>query len=820
MKLSFNWLKNYVNLPGSITPEEVAQKLKMSTVEVEGIEKPGALLENVVVGKVLKAEKHPNADKLKVCEVDLGSERVTIVCGGSNVQTGMLVAVAKNGAKVKWHGEGDLIELKPATIRGIESNGMICGADEIGLVDRFPKKDEKEIVDLSSMKLKAGTPLAEALGLNDAVLEVDNKSLSNRPDLWGHYGMAREVAVLFNREVGEYKTKEIGNKKQEIKVRVTVEDAKLCSRYMAVAMGGIKVQESPAWLKEKLVAVGLRPINNIVDITNYVMFDLGQPMHAFDARRISKSEKENNKHIMVRCAKDGEKFVTLDEKEHTLTSEMVVIADDDRALALAGIMGGLESGIASDTANIIFESANFDAATVRKTSTKLGIRTDSSARFEKSLDPNLAETALKRAVELVLELCPEAKVVSKVVDEGKPRLFTGPLEVPIDFFKQKIGVEIPVKTIVTTLQRLGFTVEEKSKVLKIKIPTWRATKDISIPEDIVEEVVRIYGYDNIPSSLPAFPITPHEKNALRELEWKAVDALVRDLGYNEVYNYSFVSGQQIAAFGDDVSKYIELDNPLSKEKPYLRRHLVFNLVDNILKNGPEHSDLKLFEIGKKYIAEEAGPRSEANGDELLPRQDTWVCAVAASKNNKEPFFEVRRVVEVLGKRLSLPTTFVEEKELFPWDHPSRIASVEVAGSSVGTVYELHPGVAEKLGLDRRVGVCVLNLSAISSMHTQKSVEYRAIPAYPEVRRDLALLVTKDKTNAALTSSIISLDPLIKNVELFDVYEGKNIGEGYKSMAYHITYGSNEKTLTTEEVDKVQSKVEDVLKNTFGAEVRR
>ena len=839
MFLSFSWLKNYVKLPDSTTPSEVAEKLKLATVEVEKVDQQGAGLDGVVVGKVLSAEKHPNADKLKVCKVDVG-EIVTIVCGGSNVAEGMLTAVAKVGAKVKWHGEGELVELKPVAIRGVESFGMICGADEIGLISMFPKKEEKEIVDLSVIlsgakdlgrkldssampqndKARPGTPLASALGLNDAVLEIDNKSLSNRPDLWGHYGMAREVAVLCNREVEAYKTKDIAEGKN-IKIKVTVEDSKLCPKYMAVAMEGITVAESPAWLKERLSAVGLRPINNIVDITNYIMMDLGQPMHAFDARRLSADPDKI--HIVVRRAKDGEEFITLDERKHTLDSAMLMIATDPsaggKAVALAGVMGGQESGIAGDTSTIIFEAANFDAATTRRTSTKLALRTDSSARFEKSLDPSMCEVALKRAVELVLECCPNAKVASKVVSEGKPRLFVGPLEIPTEFFAQKLGVEIPAKTIVAILTRLGFAVTEKKKYLSVKIPTWRATKDIAIAEDVVEEVVRIFGYDNIPSALPTFSIAPPEANHLRTLEHQVLGALVHELGYTEVYNYSFVSAAQIAAMGDNAGAYVELANPLSKEKPYLRRCLLLNLLENVKNNLADRHELKLVEVGKVFVPEESGVRAEANGDELLPRQDTYLTAVFVQKKNAAPFTEARRAAEALGS-VYPGLAITESNETRIGRHPSRNADMVVHDKRVGSVYELHPATAKNFGIEERVGVVKLNLTLLADMQKgAAATTYQPLSLYPEVVRDIAFLAKKDVTHAAVLKALSGVDPLLKKVEIFDVFSGSGIGEGYKSMAYHLTYANPDKTLTTAEVDAAEKKVIKTLKDKCGAEVR-
>ena len=785
MLISYNWLKKYVALPDSISATEVAARLKASTVEVEKVEIQGKDLENIVVGKIVTCEKHPNADKLKVCTVDVGGEQLQIVCGGSNVADGMLVALAKIGAKVKWHGEGELVELKPVAIRGVESAGMICASTEIGLAEMFPLKEEKEILDLSVILSKAkdpsrsdkrdssakpqndklvGAPLATALGLDDAILEIDNKSLSNRPDLWGHYGIAREVAVLFDKKLKEYpahggtplhsggKTKiKLG---KEINIKVEVQDAKLCPRYMAVAMSGVSVGPSPQWLQKSLLAVGLRPINNIVDITNYIMMDLGQPMHAFDAARLSlKSKVQSLKSIEVRTAKDGEEFITLDGQKRKLDSSMLMIADSEKSLAIAGVMGGLDSGITNDTNTIIFESANFEAGSIRRTSTKLGLRSDSSARFEKSLDPNMTAPALQRAVELVFECCPKAKVASIIADESKFSLQQGPITISLEFLQKKIGAHLPKNEVVKILENLGFKVKSKKDELSIVIPSWRATKDVSTPEDLVEEIIRIYGYDKIEANLPEFSIVPPEENKLKKIERTVKNIMVNSLAYTEVYNYSFVSPQTITKLGQDVSKHLELENPLSQERPFLRRHLMNNLLENVKNNIDNYPELRLFEVGKKFLAGKPGARATANSSELLPRQDTWLHAVFASKKNKNSFWEARRVAEAVFYELGRELKLVKIDNLKPWQHPTRSGQVVVGENYVGAVFEFHPTVVANFGLECAVAMMSLNLDELAGL-PEVEKKYKTLSEFPAVERDLAISVKKDIAHADILAALL------------------------------------------------------------------
>jgi len=814
MYISKNWLKKYVFLPDSLDAEEFASEITLHTVEIDGVEDQAKALENIVIGEVKKVEKHPDADKLVVAEVFDGEENIPIVCGGSNVALGMKVALGKVGAKVKWHGEGDPIELKKTKIRGVTSLGMICAAEEIGLADMYPSKSDKEILDLSFVEAAAGTPVAKALELDDLIIDVDNKSMTHRPDLWGHYGLAREVAAIQNKKLEKYDPAKIieGN---ERKISVNVEDKFLCTRYMGLALDGIEITESPKWLKESLIAVGVRPINNIVDITNYVMFDLGQPMHAFDADKLAFEDNELT--IEVKVAGDGEKFTTLDAAEHELNGDNLLIADKTRALALAGVMGGKDSEISENTTRIVFEAATFDATNVRRTAMKLGLRSESSARFEKTLDPNMAELAMRRAVELTLNICPNARVVSNLADEKNFQLNQGPIEISLEFLQSRIGMPIEKKFVEDSLLRLGFEVKEKKDIFSVTIPTWRATKDISIREDLVEEVARMYGYDNIPTQVPHFPIEAPEENVLRNLEHSVQEVLAREEGFVEVYNYSYVSDKLVKKLGFDVSKYIALENPLQKDRPLLRRNLLINMLVNVEDNLHRYDDIEIFEIGKTYIKEEAGERS-GDGDTLLPRQDNFVGIMKSAKGEKVPFFAVKAALESIMNNLGLEMEVKKAQALQKFVHAGRAGDIYVSGEMVGQIYELHPGVSKDFGIDERVAFAEVNLDILKKFVKIKD-SYEKVSEYPVVERDMAFVVNKEVEDVAVRKVLRSIASALYSVELFDVYDGEHMEEGKKSLAYKLTYRSDVKTLTTEEVEKDHQALVAKVKDEFGAVVR-
>src|SRR3989339_2242514 len=492
MKISLNWIKQYVDIPKDFTPQELALRLTMSVVEVDAVEDQKSRYDNMVVVEVLNVVDHPQADKLKVCKVKAGSAEYQVICGGSNVRKGLKGVLALPGALVKWHGQGNLVKLSQAKIRGVESEGMLCAAAEIDLADEFNEPTFTQaaaglgdgIGELSAGK--SGQPVAEVLGLNDVILDIDNKSLTNRPDLWGHYGLAREVAALLGKKLKPLELNEKIVEDSQVDLKIDIQDAENCSRYLGAVMGNIRIAPSPRWLQNFLKAVGVRPINNIVDVTNYVMLELGRPSHAFDRRQVIGDT------IIVRRAKDGEVFTTLDGVDRKLDASMCLIGDAKRSIDLAGIMGGENSEIKDDTSEIILELANFNPVNIRRTANALGLRTDAAVRFEKSLAPALAELGLRRILAFIQDLLPEVKIASKLIDVNFEKEAKREIEVSYDFINQKIGQEIPKKDVLKILDSLSFKYSDKKGVLAVEPPAFRSAKDIAIAEDIVEEVARIY----------------------------------------------------------------------------------------------------------------------------------------------------------------------------------------------------------------------------------------------------------------------------------------------------------------------------------------
>ncbi|MFA6106498.1 MAG: phenylalanine--tRNA ligase subunit beta [Patescibacteria group bacterium] len=822
MYLSLNWLKDYVEIPKNITPEELARLLTLHTVEIEGVLSQADKFKNVIAAKIIEVKKHPDADRLRLALVDTGKEKLEIVCGAPNIEAGQMVPLALIGAILP-----NGLEIKEVEVRGVKSNGMLCAPDELGLGD-----DHSGILILDK-NAKTGKPLSEVLGLSDVLFEVDNKSITNRPDLWSHVGVAREIAAFLNARLTK-KAEEInsalsGQKSGKLKIKtddklavikVAVEDKKLAPRYMALAMGGIKIGTSPDWLSQRLVAAGVRPINNIVDATNYVMLDIGQPMHAFD---LAKLEPDLNKkeifecYINVRKAKKGETITTLDGKERELNDETLVIADKEKPIAIAGVMGGAFSEISEETDSIVLESANFDFATIRKTSRFFGVRSESSMRFEKSLDPSLAAIALYRVVQLIKEICPSARVISEAVDERNFSQNTGPLEIKLSWIEERIGEAIPEAEVSRILKSLGFAVAKKSSGLIITIPTWRAGKDIAIREDIVEEVARIYGYNKITPAMPEISLNQAPREKARELKKKIRQILAFGARLTESYNYSFVSEEQLNKLQIDAGSAIRLLNPIAETMNLLAPTLVPNLVENIKKNQARRERISLFEIGTVYSNRPGELNKDASGkDKLLAQAERLAIAVAGGEAD-EVFLKLKSIIGFLLESLGLKAKFGLLDEKPGWMDGVRAAGIETNGVVIGTAGGFDSRIAKRAGVKKEAGLAEIDLSALAQFFPQPT-GYSEFEKYPPVIRDLSFVLDAKILYNDMKEEIEKFSELVKSAEVFDVYEGKNLAAGKKSLAFHIIYQAG-RTMKSEEVEEVQNALVKHLADKFGAKVR-
>ncbi len=808
MYISLNWLKDFVKIPTKINAEEISKELTNHTVEVEGFINQAEQFNKVVVGRVLEVKKHPNADRLRLALVDIKTEKLNIVCGAPNLAEGQLVPVALVGAVLPGN-----FEIKESEIRGEKSSGMICAEDELGI-----GKNHEGIIILNE-SAKIGEPFAKYLKADDIILEVDNKSLSNRPDLLSHYGIARELSVIFDLALKPYE--KVIDKKikfltaKENKLEVKVEDKVASPRYMAVKIDGLEIKESPSWLKERLIAVNQKPINNIVDLTNFVMLDCGQPLHAFSADKVEK--------ILVRYANKNEVLETLDEKERNLDEEDLVISDGKVALAIAGIMGGKDSGINNETKSIILESANFRAAMIRKTSQKLGLRTEASSRYEKSLDPDLTEVALFRFLTLLKEICPEYKMASALIDLNSVKKETKEIELDLNWLNKKIGQEIPRDKVIKTLKQLGFGIQdEKAEILLVSIPSWRATKDVSAKEDLVEEVLRIYGYDNIVSQLPIETLSLPEPNEERLLERKIKGILALRHGLSEVYNYSFVGEEQLKKLNIDFFNYLKLANPLTDIQTMLRQTLVPGLVSNIKTNQAKTESLGFFEFGSVFFNAPGNLKKEATGDDSIPYQEKHLGLVIADEEG-DLLITLKGIVNNLFKNLvnfDLELEFLVPSELPSWADKTAVAKVKLFGEDLGVVALLSKEAINNVNLKKKVAIAELNYTSLFNLISGiKTKTFKELNKYPTVVRDLAFVLNEKILYNEIKSEIISFNSLIKEVELFDVYSGNKLAAGEKSLAFHLSLRSEEKTLTTEEVDEVINPLIKHLAEKFEAKLR-
>ena len=593
MKLSLNWIKDYVKIPEDMDLTRLAYDLTMSTVEVEGAENLRERFDNIVVGEIKEVLPHPNADKLRVCKVDVGAEDIKdIVCGGSNLEAGMKVVVACPGAMVRWHGEGEPVEIKNTKLRGVASFGMICAAVEVGLADLFPASDDHEIMDITSFDAAAGTHLADALGLNDVILEIDNKSMTNRPDLWGHYGIARELAALYDLPLVEF-DKYVPDVSEIYDVRIN--DSERCPRYIGAKIEGLGVKPAPFEMQSRIWRVGMRPINALVDITNYVMLAVGQPTHVFDSTHIID-------HICVRRANEGEKLQLLNDKDLSLCSDDLVIADAEGAVALAGVMGGAKDSVLPTTNSVILEIANFESRGIRRTALRYDNRTEASSRYEKAIDTERCDLALSLSMQLFSELYPDMKLVS-FNDKYEKKTERNEIDVELEWLDRRLGKRIPQQVVARKLGAMGYDVSFTETSMHIVVPTWRSTGDVSIKADIMEEVARMYGYENF----EATSITTSFDGAINQLDTDLIRRIKEYLafrsGMQEIFTYPWMSDECVYAILENTDNVLKLATPPSPTEKFIKASLLPNICRAIVKNERNFERFDIFEESKIFLDE-------------------------------------------------------------------------------------------------------------------------------------------------------------------------------------------------------------------------
>ncbi len=812
MKLSLNWIRDYVKIPDDMDMSRLAYDLTMSTVEVEGVHDLGKQFDKIVVGIIKEVLPHPNADKLRVCKVDVGDGEIKdIVCGGSNLEPDMKVVVACPGAMVRWHGEGEPVEIKNAKLRGVASFGMICASVEIGLADLFPAEEEHMIMDVTSLDVAAGTPIAKALDLDDMILEIDNKSMTNRPDLWGHYGIARELAALYDLPLVEFE-KYVPETTTPYDVRIV--DTERCPRYIGAKVEGLSVKPSPFEMQSRIWRVGMRPINALVDVTNYVMLALGQPTHVFDSNHIID-------HIEVRRANDGETLKLLNDKDLKLSGDDLVIADAEGAVALAGVMGGAKDSVLPDTDSVILEVANFDSRTVRRTALRYDNRTEASSRYEKAIDPERCDLALSLAMKLFGELYPDMKVTA-FTDEYPTKLVKKEIDVDFDWLDRRLGMRIPQEVVSRKLGAMGFEVTFTDKGMHIVVPTWRSTGDVSIKADIMEEVARMYGYENFEPT----PITTTFNSAINQLDMDLVRKVKEYLAFRcnmqEIFTYPWMTDTFVNALLESTDGILTLSTPPSPTEKYIKSTLLPNICKAIVKNERNFDEFAIFEEAQVFADRDY--TSPYDKIEKLPSQRKHLgCAFVGKPDSISELF--RRAKGVIG---SMPTythmegfTFRKEEKPY-WADNTVWMNIYLGDKRIGDMALLSKKASVACGIKVLSAVLVeLDMDSLVPFKSRTN-KFTHLPEFPMNDYDLSFLVDSMVKWDDIYSAVLekkSDDSLLRDVLFVDEYKGKQIPEGKKSMTIRLVIGSKEKTLTSAEIETVASSAIKKLTKKLGADIR-
>ncbi|MGG0846696.1 phenylalanine--tRNA ligase subunit beta [Peribacillus simplex] len=803
MFVSYKWLQDYVDLSG-INATELADKITKSGIEVEGVEKKSEGLKGVVIGHVIEREQHPNADKLNKCQVDIGAENpVQIICGAPNVDKGQKVAVATVGAVLPGN-----FKIKKAKLRGEESHGMICSLQELGFESKLVSKDYATGIFVFPNDVEVGIDALEELGLSDEVLELG--LTPNRSDALSMLGVAYEVGAILGREVKwPVVEKEEAAEKASDYISVKVEAKEDNPIYIAKIIKDVKVGPSPLWMQTRLMSAGIRPHNNVVDITNYILLEYGQPLHAFDYDRFGSKE------IVIRRAKDAEKIVTLDEAERTLTPDHLVITNGSEPVAIAGVMGGADSEVKNDTTNIIIESAYFAGTVVRKASKDHGLRSEASARFEKGVDPARVREAGERAAQLIAQYA-GGTVLQGTAEVDELTMEPAVISITLEKINTLLGTSMTVSVVESIFKRLQFGVELDNETFTITVPTRRG--DITIEADLVEEAARLYGYDNIPATLPIGSSTPGQLTDYQIKRRKARRTLEGASLYQAV-TYSLTSQEKASQFALEARESIRLAMPMSEERSQLRLSIVPQLLEVVKYNNARQIDsLALYEIGSVFFKQDEQELPEEKEHIAGAITGLWESHLWQGEKKPVDFFVAKGVIEALFDTLGLADQISYRQAEINDMHPGRTAEVLLNGDVIGFIGQVHPTVQKDLDI-KETYIFELSLKALAEAEVAP-IAYKTIPRYPSTTRDIALVVDQ-ATKAGDIQDIIEEagGKLLKEVSIFDLYEGDRMEEGKKSIAYSLKYFDPERTLTDEDITKAHEKVLEAVKEKAGAELR-
>lgn len=813
MKFTLKWLQKYVSTEG-LTPNMLADKLTMLGLEVDAVKDMSSGLEGVLTARIMKVRKHPDADRLTLCDVEVGDRVVAVVCGAPNAREGLVTAFAGPGVTLP-----NGMKIRKAKVRGQESFGMLCAEDELGL-----SEDHTGIVEIEK-EVASGVELIEALGLDDVMIEID--LTPNRPDCASVIGIAREVSGFTGKRLVKPVTRE------NLPVldgtgcdyAVEIREPELCPRYAARKLTGVKIGPSPQWLQQILLAVGMRPINNIVDITNFVMLETGQPLHAFDFRKLAGNR------IVVRCPlPQEEKFITLDGNERMLDSEMLMICDGERPVAVAGIMGGLESEVTNETTEILLESASFNPISIRRTTRKLNIPSEASYRFERGVDPNGVDIAMHRAVGLMVELA-GARLEENGIDEYPGRRDPLVLQLRVRRVCELLGMDLSSSQVADYLRNIEIGVEEAddNNLLNVTVPSFRV--DIEREVDLVEEIARLVGYNDIPTTLPQITMDYPQRDKLRELR-QDISSICTSRGLTEAINYSFSSERHADLLGlpvDDIRRKVtRLLNPLSEDQSVMRSMILPGMLDNVRHNlNHQKTDISLFETGKIFIQHEAGSQ---------PEEIFQLCAVMSGSRYPDSvplyfsgqegdIFDLKGIAQTIIEKMRITGNSgeiqfrqVTEQEQ-PYCQGGYSLEIVDGGTRIGMIGRINDQTARGFGIKQDVYFLEMDLSVLNDLPVKGKV-FAALPRYPHVKRDIALIVPESVPAGELLQAIFDTrEDYIEDADIFDVYRGKPIEQGMKSVALTVTYRSAEKTLDDETVDIFHNKIVSFLMSRFGGRYR-